>query len=217
MWMNKIGKFVSGGCVALTLSIGMSAAASAAITSLTANSGGWVSNYDATSLDPTANYGSMPPIDTSGANFEAANPAWRTLGYNDSAWSAYSGGWAPSDGTHSPMYLRKVFTIGAATSGNFTIIVDDDFQVWVNNIMVFNDNSQGCCTQANIDLLPFLVTGDNIIAVKADNSPGGGYFIEIGGSINAADFGATVPEPGSLALLGLGLMGAVVARRRKSK
>jgi hypothetical protein len=202
---------------ALTLLAGASTAANAGTVSLDMNSGGWVSNYDATSLDPRNHYGQMPSIETSGAAFEAANPGWRTLGYNDSAWSAYSGGWVPGDGSRSPMYLRKSFTIGTPTAGSFYLEVDDDSQVWINNVLVpaLDDHSNSYNGGHSADISSFLQAGNNVIAIKADNTPGGGYYIGFSGSVSFSERQNNVPEPVSLALVGLGLVAAGVAKRKQ--
>ena len=203
--------------LALALLAGTATLASADTLSLSQGSSGWVSNYDRTSLDPTTHYGSMPPIETSGAAFEAANAGWQTQAYNDAAWATYTGGWVPGDGSHSPMYLRKTFTIGTPTASTFFIQVDDDSIVWVNGVLVpaLYDASHGSGPGLSADITSFLHAGSNLIAIKADNSPGGGYAIAFSGSVDFTPL-SSVPEPGTLAMFGLSLLALGVAKRRRA-
>ena len=218
MLVSAISRTVTRSLAAAALAVATLGSAHALTVSLDMNSGGWVSNYDATSLDPRVNYGLVPYIETSGANFEAANTGWQNLGYNDSGWAAYAGGWVPGDGSHSPMYLRKTFTLGTPTGGNFYLEVDDDSIVWINGVIVpgLYDASHGYDGGHSADITSFLQAGDNVIAIKADNSPGGGYYIGFAGFAQSDAITANVPEPGTFALLGLGLLGAGLARRRRA-
>ncbi len=192
------------------------AGAQATTTSLNAFSGsGWVAIAPPDAA-PNNSYPSPSPIGSVGLVWEAANTGWNSsASYNAAAWAAYAGGWINASGI-TPFYAREVFTInGTPTSGTFSLLVDDDSQLYVNGALVLDDHNMGTSNpySSTVDITSFLHAGDNVVAFKAHNSAGGGFSVSMSGSVSYTPAEA-VPEPTSLALAGLGLFAALSLGRR---
>lgn len=158
---------------------------------------------------------SGPNQDPTIAPFEANNVGWNSNpAYNASAWSPYSGSWIDGSGTN-PFFARDVVDIpGTPTSGSFTMLVDDDSLVWVNGTLVpgLIDESGGTGPAQTANILPYLVSGENVIAFLADNAAGGGFGVH--DAYGEIDY-TSAPEPGSLTLAGLGMAAVLWGARRR--
>jgi hypothetical protein len=137
----------------------------------------------------------------------------------DPAFDGTKGIW-DSSGQYSyvtELWIRKSFSIADPLSSASLIVgCDDDCTVWVNGVQVINDTNGFANNNGVGDLLPYLNTGTNLIAyTMADNYPVWGYnhstWLQLDGEVQST----AVPEPGTLVLVGLGLSGLVIARRRK--
>ena len=189
-------------------------AAHATVTSLAGTSGTWLA------IAPNGQGDQQGiGINSAGLAFQTANVGWNnSVAYNTSAWTPYApfsggSGWVPPNGSINPFYLRDDFFIGSAPSGTFSITVDDDSQVYLNGALVLNDQDGNFNGTFNVNLTPFLVTGENLLAVKVFNAQGG-FFAAVAGSVNST--AAAVPEPASIAALGLGLTAIAGLRRRRT-
>lgn len=168
-------------------------------------------------------------INNVGLAWEAAHPGWNSSPMFDDSNAA---GWSNAievvhpnppflrywfDGTEqvgsSPVYFRKEFQIeGDPISGLLSFTVDDDAQIYVNGVQVVNDSNGLATTVNGLNVLPYLTSGLNLIAVKAQDQQGGQGFA---GNLQLV---SNVPEPSSIVLAGLGVTAIVVVyRRRRSR
>lgn len=91
---------------------------------------------------------------------------------------------------------------------------DDDGDLFINGAQVVSDHD-GMATNSSADITSHLVAGNNVIAfVVTDNYPVWGYNHSAWAQIDARF--AAVPEPASLALVGLGLAALTLTRRRNA-
>lgn len=202
--------------LAACLVIGAAASAHATTLSLSTTAGnGWKDIIPSQSVTNNS-YPSSSPINSVGGVWEAANTGWNSsASYNDSGWTAYSGGWADPTGL-TPFYARKVFNIaGTVTAASFTLYVDDDSQLWVNGTLVYDDHNLGTGNPYTntTDITSFLHSGDNVIAFKAHNSAGGGFGV-YGSSGSVTYTPAPVSEPAPLLLAGLASFAMLACRRK---
>ncbi len=218
-----IAVFITG---ALLLGIGLPRASAALVTVTTDTS--WRSIAPAGNLEGT-------PIGSVGAAWEAANPGWNSsLLYDDSAANGWHdsvsrgpdmhfNSWIWSEGPQffgpTPSYFRTSFFVaGIPTSGLLDFIVDDDALIYLNGHLVVNDTNNTATIQHDVDVSAFLLSGTNLIAIKAHDS-----FPFAGRGANAESFAlrldaeftpvSAVPEPGSLVVFGAAIVGLIGYRR----
>ena len=141
------------------------------------------------------------PITDVGLEWEAGNLAWNSsLTFDDSAAAGWHGPvprdvspfggtstnhiWSdgPDGSGNTPAYFRKTFVLdvlpafahfGSSIPNDYSNVVDDDVQIYINGQLVFNDQDGLATFLPVTDAASFLQAGANLLAVKAHDSFGG--------------------------------------------
>ena len=116
-------------------------------------------------------------------------PDWETLDFDDSAWPFVV---APSAGLCDPsvappglpepiwgedpqelqtIFMRKTFTLDAAATANVIVVVDDDYDLFINGVLI-GDNHDGVAGSDLYTNIP-LQAGLNVLAMMASDVAGG--------------------------------------------
>jgi hypothetical protein len=139
-------------------------------------------------------------VDTGSCPYDGgAVPAWTEVGFDDGLWrNAYAPypphptPWPPFPGTldfwiwdwpgpgtpsglngPNDTFYRRTFTLDAPViSAEAKLWVDDNLQLYVNGQWVAEDVDGGAGAKLSTDITPYLMLGDNVVAVRAwDGGP----------------------------------------------
>lgn len=151
-----------------------------------------------------------------------------TAALPSSSWVSQNPGNAPGGSNVEPNGIYQFTTtfnlINANYSGSIKVMADDTTDVWLNGILVQTFAGGGNTTCQNLQpncivplsvALPFgdFLTGTNTLTFNVHQIKLDAEGLDFAGSVS------TVPEPGSLMLLGTGLLGLAgeLTRRMKSR
>lgn len=181
------------------------------------------------------------PIAAVGLTWEAAHVGWNTsITFDDSdaaGWhapvvrdvtrygsNATNAIWAdgPQNGAGpTPGYIRKTFTLDTDIAsahfggGSFPDAIngiDDDAQIYLNGVLVFDDQNGLSGVIPFTDVTAYLHAGENLLAVKAHDTFGADEHFALALEIQP------VPEPNTALLVALGLaaLSSLSTRRKAS-
>lgn len=201
--MNTWSSLLRAAVVGVGL-LGAAASGSAAVVVATNNS------WQVTAMAPAgAGWNSSASFDAS--TWEAATELYSVDGTTAKGIWSSAGQYSTSQTT---IWVRKVFSLSSLPfSALLKSGFDDDGDLYINGVKVVDDHN-GFANNSFADVTAHLTTGDNVIAFQvSDNYPVYGYNHSAWAYIDAS-FPSQVPEPVSLALIGLGLAGIAATRRR---
>ncbi len=156
------------------------------------------------------------------------HPAWDTLA--GASWvsaypnTGYNGVVLPnwSSGPATMTFTQQFFLPSAVNSGSATFGADDTMAVWLNGTLLkpANFTMDGACADGpiacepgefmNLLLTPYLQQGTNTLVMEV---------YQLGGGPTGAIWSGTaesVPEPTTVALMGLGLLGLGYIRHKRA-
>jgi hypothetical protein len=159
------------------------------------------------------------------------NPAWAAP-LAGSSWISFTNTGNPSSAgftvlpNGTAVTFSQTFNLsGTITGATLDVLADDTASVWLNGVELASGNLGGSyptCSSLPIgcltstmgvfnfaELQPYLQDGTNTLSFVVYQEAGSSYGLDYAGTVT------TTPEPGSLLMLGMGLMGiALTARRR---
>jgi hypothetical protein len=154
----------------------------------------------------------------------AALPGSEWISFGPTGDSSDPGYFSPPDGT--VVTFTTLFTVGGAiTSASLTVLADDSTSVILNGhtLMTANLFPGPTCASGQIgclasteglftfaELAPYLVDGANELSFGVVQVGGYSFGLDFAGSVDPG-----TPEPGTVALIGAGLIPLVALRRRK--
>jgi hypothetical protein len=147
-------------------------------------------------------------------------PGWETIGFDDSSWdftvspAPVACGWVNcgndpdvftmwASDQHQTIYLRKSFVLASSASvisATIKTTCDDDHDLYVNGTLVASDWNGSAGPELVTDIEAHLLTGVNVIAVKANDTAGGCRWMCVDAVINVepADWLSTDPVSGTV-------------------
>jgi len=159
------------------------------------------------------------------------NPAWAAP-LAGSSWISFTNTGNPSSAgftvlpNGTAVTFSQTFNLsGTITGATLDVLADDTASVWLNGVELASGNLGGSyptCSSLPIgcltstmgvfnfaELQPYLQDGTNTLSFVVYQEAGSSYGLDYAGTVTST------PEPGSLMMLGMGLMGiALTARRR---
>lgn len=112
-------------------------------------------------------------------------PGWETPAYDDSTWGTMqpdSGGlcglspgkmWAPNPVNQETIYVRRSVDLpDVPSSATLLFQFDDDGMIYINGTLVYVDDDNWSANPRAIDVARYLRSGENSIAIRADDVGG---------------------------------------------